>query len=581
MSNDSLTKAIGYFNEKNYEKALSLFLELSESDQVAQYYLGAIYRMGLGIKEDQKEAFKWFLKAAEQGHVQSQYLVGCAYEPNCFISDNDDIVYDDYERFIEIAEKDQSTWQDSIPYFDLNGRGVEPDTDEAMKWFLKASNQGYDRAAVAIGDLYQWGLNGVTDKEESIKWYSKAAIHNNVEVTYILAMSSEFYEKNHENTIELYTKAYHLGSQRAAYMLARFYEKSKQIEDHYQEAFKWYKIAAEQFDDIDAQVKLGDLYQHGIGIEKDTDLAIKWYLNSIETYRRKRHYGYNEKACKQLYSLYQHGHLEMIKESQMIDMLIEAAENDDDWAKTTLIDYYHKGYQVSEKLKKEFDTFEKANLGDKKAQLEYGYKYIVNRSVNDKIKTLAFDWYIDDAVNHGNPDAQYLLSQTHSYPQYQLHWLKKAAEQNHPQALYELALKYREDNPMESLKYMRLASESYVYAQIDLGYDYAHGNIVEKDYFEAYKLYQKAASSMQLIKDIHELRVLNYIKLRYNAGNDKAEASALNKDVEAQLYMGCLYQYGFEIKRNAQKAVYWYKMAAHQGNKEAQAQLDLLNKDEE
>jgi len=86
---------------------------------------------------------------------------------------------------------------------------------------------------------------------------------------------------------------------------------------------------------------------------------------------------------------------------------------------------------------------------------------------------------------------------------------------------------------------------------------------------------------MQLIKDIHELRVLNYIKLRYNAGNDKAEASALNKDVEAQLYMGCLYQYGFEIKRNAQKAVYWYKMAAHQGNKEAQAQLDLLNKDEE
>ena len=90
---------------------------------------------------------------------------------------------------------------------------------------------------------------------------------------------------------------------------------------------------------------------------------------------------------------------------------------------------------------------------------------------------------------------------------------------------------------------------------------------------------KKAADNMKQIEDIRELRTINNIKIRYNAANDEAEQLALNGDINAQLYMGCLYQYGFEVKRNFDKAKYFYEMAKRQGSDEAQLQLNLLHID--
>ena len=42
----------------------------------AQFYLGTCYDHGLGVRKDIAEAFNWFLKAANQGHMESQYNIG-------------------------------------------------------------------------------------------------------------------------------------------------------------------------------------------------------------------------------------------------------------------------------------------------------------------------------------------------------------------------------------------------------------------------------------------------------------------------------------------------------------------------
>jgi len=65
-------------------------------------------------------------------------------------------------------------------------------------------------------------------------------------------------------------------------------------------------------------------------------------------------------------------------------------------------------------------------------------------------------------------------------------------------------------------------------------------------------------------------------KIKYNAGNNQAEVKALEGDISAQLYLGCLYQYGFEVKRNLDKAIYWYEKASKQGSKEANLQLSTI-----
>ena len=73
-------------------------------DPEAQYYLGRVYH-GNGVPEDDKEAVKWYRKAAEQGNAAAQWLLGYAY---------------DY------------------------GKGVPEDSKEAAKWYLKAALQLVD-----------------------------------------------------------------------------------------------------------------------------------------------------------------------------------------------------------------------------------------------------------------------------------------------------------------------------------------------------------------------------------------------------------------------------------------------------
>jgi hypothetical protein len=59
------------------------------------------------VRRDDAEAFKWYLKAAEQGLKAAQYRVGLMF---------------------------------------ALGRGVPQDFSVAMKWNRKAADQGYDKA---------------------------------------------------------------------------------------------------------------------------------------------------------------------------------------------------------------------------------------------------------------------------------------------------------------------------------------------------------------------------------------------------------------------------------------------------
>ena len=45
----------------------------------AQYNLGLSYRLGRGTKKDDKEATKWFLKAARQDNARAQFNVGHSF----------------------------------------------------------------------------------------------------------------------------------------------------------------------------------------------------------------------------------------------------------------------------------------------------------------------------------------------------------------------------------------------------------------------------------------------------------------------------------------------------------------------
>ena len=66
------------------------------------------------MKEDKKEALKWIRKAAEQGDMDAQFLLG--------------VCYSGYE-------------------------GIPENKTEAVKWFRAAAGQGSEEAQAVLDDL--------------------------------------------------------------------------------------------------------------------------------------------------------------------------------------------------------------------------------------------------------------------------------------------------------------------------------------------------------------------------------------------------------------------------------------------
>jgi uncharacterized protein len=161
---------------QNLPKALALYLRAAErGDTEAQFIVGGMYFKGIGTEKNPKEAFKWLYKAAKNGQSspQSQKIIGQA-----FLMGN--VVPQNYAASIEwyrlAAENGDHDAQNELAFLYYIGRGVEQDFSTSFKWFEKAAQGGLAVAQYNVGIMWYTG-NGV-EKADLIKaytWLSLAA----------------------------------------------------------------------------------------------------------------------------------------------------------------------------------------------------------------------------------------------------------------------------------------------------------------------------------------------------------------------------------------------------------------------
>ncbi|MFV8819129.1 SPOR domain-containing protein [Haliea sp. E17] len=61
--------------------AVAIWRELAEAgDTTAQFNLGQLYRAGQGVPQDDREAYRWYLMAAQAGMVSAQHNLVLMYE---------------------------------------------------------------------------------------------------------------------------------------------------------------------------------------------------------------------------------------------------------------------------------------------------------------------------------------------------------------------------------------------------------------------------------------------------------------------------------------------------------------------
>ena len=87
-----------------------------------------------------------------------------------------------------VADQGDSRAQSLLGLIYLNGRGVQRNDPEAMKWYRRAADQGDADAQVKIGDMYFEGRAVAQDYPEAARWYRLAADSGNATAQYNLGI---------------------------------------------------------------------------------------------------------------------------------------------------------------------------------------------------------------------------------------------------------------------------------------------------------------------------------------------------------------------------------------------------------
>lgn len=156
--------------------------------------------------------------------------------------------------------------------------------DKALKIYTKFAQQGEANAQYRLGLMYGKGRGVSEDTTEAMKWYQRAAqqgyepaqqrldlLKNN------LKTADDYYAKNNYiKAHEIYYKLAQSGDVDAQFKLGLIYEQGKGVALDNNTGIKWYRKAAEQ-GHVDAQCRLGYFYESGIGVQQNIDEAVKWY----------------------------------------------------------------------------------------------------------------------------------------------------------------------------------------------------------------------------------------------------------------------------------------------------------------
>jgi len=125
-------------NGGDYARALEILRPLAEQGLApAQNYLGIMYRDGRGVGRNDKEAVRWFKKAAQAGDMWARTNLAIMY---------------------------------------LNGQGTEQNYPEAVELLHLAAGQGDSLAFYILGQLYVMGLGVQVDNVQAFYWLELAVL---------------------------------------------------------------------------------------------------------------------------------------------------------------------------------------------------------------------------------------------------------------------------------------------------------------------------------------------------------------------------------------------------------------------
>ncbi len=224
-----------YFDEHGDPEKAYLNFQLSalNGSVDGKTMLAYCYATGMGTPRNYRNAFKLFREAAEAGDEAGAFNLAVAYEL---------------------------------------GHGTGRDMNKAFYWYKKSAEKGDIDAMYELAECYSAGAGTPENPDQALFWINKAVAENHPAAMNFLG--SHFKQKGDEKkAFSLFCKAAAAGNAAAQYNLGICYFEGKGTQKSLTPALEWLKKAAEQ-ENIDALLKLAEIYSGGIGVEKDEAQAV-------------------------------------------------------------------------------------------------------------------------------------------------------------------------------------------------------------------------------------------------------------------------------------------------------------------
>lgn len=179
-------RAVGLFDRALRDGNDTLFpsLEtLADNDDVFYaYYVGSCFKRGLGTKKNIGKAAVYFEKAAKLGSVPAMCELGILYREN----KKPDKAYDWFER---AAKADNLTGIYYCGDMLQKGEGVAQDKEKGFNMLLRAADEGFPAAQLAVANSYYTGDGTVKNENLGAQWLAKAANNGLASARYKLGMA--------------------------------------------------------------------------------------------------------------------------------------------------------------------------------------------------------------------------------------------------------------------------------------------------------------------------------------------------------------------------------------------------------
>lgn len=277
-----------------------LLMEAQSGDPVSIHIMGTYFYYGFHVQRYIFKAIEWFIKSANMGYSDSQYMLGMIYET----LGEDEKQVETAERYYELAAKqdhpyalyalgvnalERKVWPKAIFYLEKAAKQnyalaaytlayYYHDQDQkhplkAFEWFMVAAKQNHTEAEYYVGLYYYLGKGVQKDLDQASNWFERAALKKDKNALYHLAMI--LIKRDDRDMVlvrKLLEQAAALDHPNAQYNLGVMYQKGDGVEENAKKAFFWYEKAANLNLAI-AQYNLGMLYFEGAVVDKDEEKA--------------------------------------------------------------------------------------------------------------------------------------------------------------------------------------------------------------------------------------------------------------------------------------------------------------------